>query len=456
MKADILDLIALTNASLRSSLCFIEELSNADTKITRRSLKNIVDFLKIIALEQATKSPQEYRDNFVNMVNQINSTTSSARSGSKSKSLLRLTNGSTTRKNMTGGTGFQLSRFKKQPTKLNKAIVLTRKAGEAAASTFNSTLDFLRVDQQTRNYLRRLGKIQERALERGNLNKADEIQVRIREIREVYDLFPEAHPLAVVALILYCIYKTPAWSYATARTGAGISVSITTATAAATGGKIADIAASGISKVGGMAAAAASAAASAASYVAPSYVAGTPFSNPLDFGPTDMAMDWANSTGRETNRLIGGIIDASINPSAVEFGHMIGFFVFTPLLLFATKKWNASISKDRHEATQRRLASQKRLGDMLDEKEKKLLKNVKDDNVQDNTEIETEMKTILTYFGLTEEEKEKNLQGLQEVVKAKYQERILREHPNRGGRAENFDRTKQMYNNFKDLIIRLS
>lgn len=492
MKADLVDIMAITKANLTSTLCYINDLAESDTKLTRRSLECIIQYLKVVATEMAENSPKEYRESFLSLIRE------SSQMKSSSKSPLKLTNGTATRKNsMSGGSGkgFQLSRFQAKtvgPTKRNKATAFIKEnprkvrgavgavagigavvaaqglaltalpAGAAAAvaaafapelsHAVSQSLDYLRIDQETRNLLRRLTKIQERALERGNIAKADEIGIRVSEIREVYDLLPAASPYAVAALIIYCTYMTPTWAMAVTKTASSITVALPIAGTALFAGKASDKLQSGVSAVGNGAAWVAGRAATAASRLTGSQNE-IEFSNPLNFGTSDYAMDWANSTGKETNRLVGGLIDSVTPPEAREVGYMAGFFVFGLVLTFASLKYNAMVLHARGEARERRLKAQQRLGTMLDEGEKKLLKNIA---VEEEDSVNQEMNEILTYFRLTEDQKTKPLNELKEIVKEKYTERIRVEHPNKGGSGANFDRTKQMYNKFKDLTDRIN
>jgi hypothetical protein len=89
---------------------------------------------------------------------------------------------------------------------------------------------------------------------------------------------------------------------------------------------------------------------------------------------------------------------------------------------------------------------------MTDE-DKKLLTNIPE---EEEEVVERKLDDIYTYFGLTEEEKGKTSEEIKALVKQKFSARILTEHPNRGGTAANFDRTKKLYDEYKDLLVRLS
>lgn len=419
MKPDRLDSLASMHASLISIGAYVDDLIQRDTKMTERSLLCIIEHLKTVATHCAEKSGVDYKAPLLDLIKEASAGKIS------SASRLRLTNGTSTRKNsmrggMKSGKGLQLQKYQKYktPSIASKALALTRKTAKVAAHAVNEVGDFLRIDEQTRNYLRRLEKLQVRLMEKGNLGRADEIQMRIAEIREMYELLPSAPYSVMAALIVALTMYTPTLIYAGTRTVVAMTTAFPAATAAAAAGGVIDTGAS-----------------------------------VFGYQTQDRALEYARKTGNRTNEIFGVIIDSSLPEESVDIGYLIGVIVWGGLLSYVTVRYNAYIRVQRSEARQQRIKAQQRLDTMLGDEEKKLLTNIPE---EEESEVEAQLDRIYTYFGLTDEEKGKTSEQLQALVKEKYTARIRTEHPNRGGRAENFDRTKQMYDEYKDLMVRLT
>jgi hypothetical protein len=419
MKPDRLDSLASMHASLISVGAYIDDLIQRDTKMTGRTLLCIIEYLKTVATHCAEKSGVDYKAPLLALLKDTSA--SRATSGSR----LRLTNGSATRKNsmrggMKSGKGLQLQKYQKYktPSLGSKALTLTRKATKVAAHAVNEVIDFLRIDEQTKNHLRRLEKLQVRLVEKGNLGRADEIQMRIAEIREMYELLPSVPYTVMAGLILGLTLWTPTLVNASTRTVVAMTTAFPAALAAAATGGVIDTGAS-----------------------------------VFGYQTQDRALEYARTTGNRTNEIFGVIIESSVPEESRQLGYLMGAIVWGGLVSYATVRYNAYIRVQRSEARQQRIKAQERLNTMLGDEEKKLLTNIPE---EEESEVEAQLDRIYTYFGLTDEEKGKTSEQLQALVKEKYTARIRTEHPNRGGRAENFDRTKQMYDEYKDLMVRLS
>jgi hypothetical protein len=415
MKPDRLDSLASMHASLISIGAYVDDLVERDTKTTGTTLLCIIEHLKIVATNCAERSGPEYKPHLLALVKEA----SARKEGPISQ--LRLTNGSArTRKNsMRGGMkkGLQLQKYKTSST-ASKALALTRRATKAAALAVSEVGDFLRIDEQTRNYLRRLEKLQVRLMEKGNLQRADEIQMRIAEIREMYELLPSAPYSVMAALIVALVLYTPTLIHAGTRTVVAMTTALPAASAAAAAGGVLD--------------------------------AGTSL---FGYETQDRAIEYARATGNRTNEIFGVIIESSVPEESVHIGYLLGAIIWGGLLSYVSVKYNAYIRVERSAARQQRLQAQQRLNTMLDSEEKKLLTNIPE---EEEAEVESELEKIFTYFGLTEQEKAKSSKEIEALVKEKYTTRIRSEHPNRGGKAENFDKTKQMYDEFKKIVIRMS
>jgi hypothetical protein len=419
MKPDRLDSLASMHASLLSIGAYIDDLIERDTKMTGRILLCIIEHLKTVATHCAEKSGVDYKAPLLSLLKDASA------GRTKSGSRLRLTNGTATRKNsmrggMKSGKGSQLAKFQKYktPSLGSRALTLTRKATKLAGQAVNEVVDFLRIDEQTKNHLRRLEKLQTRLVEKGNLGRADEIQMRIAEIREMYELLPSVPYTVMAGLILGLTLWTPTLVNAGTRTVVAMTTAFPAAAAAAATGGVVDTGAS-----------------------------------IFGYETQNRALEYARATGNRTNEIFGVIIESSVPEESRHLGYLMGVIIWGGLLSYVTVRYNAYIRKERSEARQQRIKAQERLDTMLGDQEKKLLTNVSE---EEEEEVDDKLTEIYTYFGLTDEEKKRTLSELQALVKDKYTARIRTEHPNRGGRAENFDRTKQMYDEYKDLLVRLS
>jgi hypothetical protein len=83
-----------------------------------------------------------------------------------------------------------------------------------------------------------------------------------------------------------------------------------------------------------------------------------------------------------------------------------------------------------------------------------LLQNLNADLSEENQrQLNETIQNIYTHFGVTKEEQKLPLKNLKGLLKRRYTERIKRNHPDKGGEKEVFERTQELYKAAKDILL---
>jgi hypothetical protein len=322
---------------------------------------------------------------------------------------------------------------KQGPPPVKNGLALTlRKAGSKVASKVSETLDIGRLDEYTRNRVKHLTTLANRLVIRGEHGQAAMVQATIDSIRDQSMFLPQIPMPLILAILTFCIYMTPTWIRSTFTSAISIAIGVPLATA---GGAV-----SGVGQ-----------------------------------GALNVAKGWAgyNTTTNATDaaiaaaQLLGGgvvgstrvVFDAAVPDEARQLGYLVGAMFFIPFIATQLGKYNKYILGERMEYrkkhTEMMADLEKTMREKLPSKAASGVPLLLGDKLsnEDQTQIDRKIKEIYSHFKITKEEQALPVKKLVALLKKRYRERLLGDHPNKGGKSEVFQKTKELYKAALDILV---
>jgi hypothetical protein len=425
-----LDVARLVTAETVSYDCFLESMISIPDHKAMKGMRKTIEYWRYYLLELIPHMDPNARppfkklcDDLQDLLQKGESVSASASSRSKTKKLKQ-------HGGMPRGFGFGKKAAPPKPSGhelalRGKSMALIRKAGKAVTRR----LDLVRFEEATLNQIRRYERLQLRLMAAGKHTQAAFIQTTIDGMRDDIQLFPGLSPILIFSVIAYLIYQSPQMFYALIVSVFSIGTGVPLAATAAAGG---------------------GALQGAKNLFMTSNVSAY-----------DAAVSAANTTGTTVAGITSAVVSASTPEEAARLGYLFGGVIFVPLILIASLKYNSMVGDERRKAREGRIrglaaieAELSKLGNSVGVSGIPLLMNqvaAADPAVQQR--ISNKMAEIYTHFKFTEEEQQLPKDKQIALLKRRYHERLLSNHPNKGGKAENLQKTRNLYKEAQNIVL---